>query len=444
MFEQVFTGGIFIAIIAATWNKIRDMLWYFAEFFICRFNGEGIYSKYASVYIWNKLKNKPSFAPIYNSILLGSGNESRIFIREVGFKNFRLVWFGKIPALCTIDVNCQAHIYGIKPFLNDEKIMHTIIEYYNIKYNTNEKSLREKRFYTEYIRGSLNKYNHQCSPAKGRGDVVTVDSTDPPIEPGLSFMDMERFNIGRRVNYDAETYRQYATFTKKNVTLLDNLYLSDKMLDMKKKLEQWFNNKDWFIDRCIQWKRGFLLHGVPGTGKTSIITALGEYFGVPVYIFDLSTFTNEDFHEEWTRIKSFTPCFVVFEDFDSVFDGRVNVYSKHSMQAQPLSFDCVLNVLDGAVKYDGVVTFITTNNFDKIDSALGGKGCTRPGRIDYVYEMDNIQQESKQFIANKILEGLPNYKELTEMVLSDTRCVTAAQFKELCIDKALSTYNTIN
>lgn len=433
-------GGILLTILAATWQHVRGFLWKFAQFFICRTIFEGCFAKYGCVYVWDKLKHKRSLSPIYTFDFLGSGSESKVFIKEIGFRNYRVIFINKTPCLAIIDQAGTTIIYSFKLFLSYEHVFSHVIMHYNTKVRNETTKKTANNFSTEYIRGSLNKdkrsFREDC------GEVPKPSNTESVGYNNMSLRSAEQLNIGRRVNYTAEEFRQFSTFTQKDNRLIDNLYLTESMLDVKDKIQKWFDHKDWFMERSIQWKRGVLLHGLPGTGKTSFISALGEYFNIPVFIFDLSTFTNEDLHERWQILKSYTPCFVVFEDFDSVFDGRTNVYTQNAMANKPISFDCVLNVLDGAVKFDGIVTFITTNNIDKIDPALGGGGNTRPGRIDYVYEMDTINEYSKQFIMDYIFKGMDNKNSLMEQALQ-VECTTPAQFKEVCINLALSCYDDV-
>ena len=70
----------------------------------------------------------------------------------------------------------------------------------------------------------------------------------------------------------------------------------------------------------------------------------------------------------------------------------------------------------------------------------GGGGNSRPGRIDYVYEMNGIGIEGKKFIANKILHDIENSKEEIENLLNNDKSETPAQFKESCINLALEKY----
>lgn len=438
MNEKMFQSGIIATLIVAVWDKVKAAIWSVCSLFICYYEFKSSFIKYGATYVWDKLGRTTSLSPIYLAVHLGSSSESKMFIREIGFNNFRLVFFGRIPTFVKLDNNNHTHVYGLKPFINAEKIMLTTLEHFKVMYHNNEVlRLSTSRFFSEYIRGSLGE-GHEPERLKSNKSDSPEVARD---HDGMDFVALEQYNIGRRVNYTSEEIQRYLSCTTGDTKLLDNIYLSESLRDLKNKLELWFKNKEWFKARSIQWKRGVLLHGEPGTGKTSIITALGEYFNVPVFIYDLSTFTNEDLQYKWYGLSCNSPCFVVFEDLDSVFKGRVNIANTATMNVRPLSFDCVLNTLDGAVKYDGIVTFITTNNINDIDPALGGGGNTRPGRIDYVYNTGDISEDGKYFIANRVFVDMDSKEELIIKASNEFKGNTPAQFKEFCINLALESYN---
>ena len=111
----------------------------------------------------------------------------------------------------------------------------------------------------------------------------------------------------------------------------------------------------------------------------------------------------------------------------------------------PLTFDCLLNCLDGVERADGIFTIITTNDISKIDPALGQPRklpdgtiefiSTRPGRIDKAVELTYMEAADKKRMAKRILgeyaervrpemlEFIDRYPDLQE---------TPAQFQERC------------
>ena len=75
---------------------------------------------------------------------------------------------------------------------------------------------------------------------------------------------------------------------------------------------------------------------------------------------------------------------LLLEDIDSLFVKREASSGNNSA----ISFSGILNILDGASRKTGLITFITTNYKNKLDSAL-----IRPGRIDYILSFTVINKE---------------------------------------------------
>lgn len=202
---------------------------------------------------------------------------------------------------------------------------------------------------------------------------------------------------------------------------LSSIYLPKDAQKLVDEIDLWTRSEKWHQDKDITWKRGTLIFGEPGTGKTALIRAIAEKYDLPIYSFDLSSLFNDELKQEWNKLLSNTPCIALFEDID-------NVFNKRESNNENLSFDCFLNCLDGIERANGVLTFITTNYIEKIDEAI----LNRPGRIDRVVKMDSPDRDGKLKIANRILSDHPEY---IEGVISEEN-ETGAQFERKCIEKA--------
>ena len=55
-----------------------------------------------------------------------------------------------------------------------------------------------------------------------------------------------------------------------NKTAISNLIFPKRIMDLIEEIKLWRTSKQWYKDRCIPWKRGWLLYGPPGTGKTAL------------------------------------------------------------------------------------------------------------------------------------------------------------------------------
>ncbi len=211
---------------------------------------------------------------------------------------------------------------------------------------------------------------------------------------------------------------------------LSKLAFSPATQDLIDDLRVWTVSESWYAERGIPWRRGYLLHGRPGTGKTSLIRGLAEELDLPVLSIDLASCTNKDLCKAWAN-DVVSRSIVLLEDIDSVFHARENV-----TKGGELSFDTLLNCLDGLVKKTGVVVFITTNHLEYIDSALGvpgPDGASRPGRIDKIVELPDLNLDGRLKIALRILKD----EELAVSLAQKHQNVTGAQFQEICCQAAL-------
>jgi mitochondrial chaperone BCS1 len=187
---------------------------------------------------------------------------------------------------------------------------------------------------------------------------------------------------------------------------LDTVFVDDAVRQRLVDRMSWFiGAEDWHTQRGIPWKLGIILHGPPGTGKTSLIHALASDFGFNIkYIKSLHGLGTAFMQGAKTDL-------FVIEDIDTIAGGlnRANGAASHgtsdlAQQGSPLHE--VLNAMDGMQTPDGLKFIATTNHIGRLDPAI-----VRPGRIDDVIEVGPLSLESarKMFKAfygcNGILNG---------------------------------------
>jgi hypothetical protein len=245
--------------------------------------------------------------------------------------------------------------------------------------------------------------------------------------------------------------------------MLDRLFFPDEMQPLIEEVKIWRKSQDWYESRGIPWKRGWLLYGKPGTGKTALASAFAHDLDLPIFVFNLAELNNLELMSEWKAMLASAPCIALIEDMDAVFHGRENISRRagaaslgelEALRGQQglLSFDVLLNCIDGVDRAEGVFTIVTTNHVDCIDPALGqpvarGDGSyefvsTRPGRIDRAIELAEMKPCVQKRMAAHILAGLPEAHEamMRDLEAHPDRKETPAQFQQRCNQLALQQF----
>lgn len=218
--------------------------------------------------------------------------------------------------------------------------------------------------------------------------------------------------------YTVHESRDYGEFCKKINYDSDELFVFTDSITQEL-LEEidlfWSKSKEYEENNLIH-KRGILLQGIPGSGKSSTITLLSnkiiEKGGV---VFKISDFRNLDTYISFIRnffrvIQPDTPVITILEDLDKYRDVEVSL----------------LDFLDGKTQINHHVLITTSNNTEDIpDSFL------RPSRIDLIVEISETSEQTREefFKFKKVPEN-----DLKKLV-KETKDCSLAELKEvyLCI-----------
>lgn len=149
-------------------------------------------------------------------------------------------------------------------------------------------------------------------------------------------------------------------------------------------MKSFLSREQEYLDRGIPWHRGYLFHGPPGTGKTSIAQALAVHFNMDLNYLSLSSISNDQFLAK--AVIDGTGGITMMEDIDifGVSNVRENNKSDDSVN---LTLSGLLNILDGAQTPHGMISIMSTNDINALDPAL-----IRPGRIDRIEKLDYVDQ----------------------------------------------------
>lgn len=203
-----------------------------------------------------------------------------------------------------------------------------------------------------------------------------------------------------------------------------NRPLSSVILPAEQKAEMvehaswFFNSQQWFIDRGIPWRCGFLFKGPPGTGKSSTVCGLGTHFHRPVCIMSLATMSSDN-----DLLNAFLQAprnaIILIEDVDAMNSAvtrkpeekeKIVLGAATPAPATPpeadkkvgITLSGLLNAIDGVAAPEGRLLVLTTNHPEKLDPAL-----TRKARIDKEFFLGPLTPDLVEEMAARFFPDDP-------------------------------------
>jgi len=202
------------------------------------------------------------------------------------------------------------------------------------------------------------------------------------------------------------------------------------VLDAETKMEIKANTVD-FLRRCDEWgrygiplKRGILLAGEPGTGKTIICKALmAEADGITCITTNGYALDDDDYVTELYELaRDLSPSIVFIEDIDLIGQNRMEFGYLRGPALLSL-----LSVMDGVEEQKEVVTVATTNCLETLDRALS----QRPSRFDRVIKLTRPSIEQRRELIGRLCQKIPLDEDTQEYIVRRAETCTPAQLKEI-------------
>lgn len=351
----------------------------------------------------------------------------------IPFKNFNmelLFYRYCIPVLVTGEAGGSIKVHYLKFTFPFERLFKQVIKNVHEKIIEDYRQRSEDRFYIEIRKGqslkALSKYaaSDSSPPPKDNHLVGASKASYSILEPWLVVQE----KLSNRIFGDI--YLNDLRVSVPAEAKQDRYQMTEMGTKVLQQVRMWLQAERWYAEHNIPFRRGVLLHGRPGNGKSALVLEIAKRVKIPLFIFDLSSMDNAEFEKALDDIRH-APAIILFEDFDVTFDKRKNL--TRTSQFGGLTFDYFINKLSGVQGVKNKFIFITTNHLEKIDECL----CNRPGRIDEVIEIPPLTQDEKRKLAQTVLHG---YADLIEQVVANGENDTVAEFENRCTQVALDNF----
>ena len=191
--------------------------------------------------------------------------------------------------------------------------------------------------------------------------------------------------------------------------------MSTIVLDTKEKekliktIQDFIDEKSWYVDNGIPYHIAILLYGPPGTGKSSLLRGLCTHFNRDLYMLSLTGLSDTQFLSALSETSD--DSIIGIEDIDSCIATKMRKSSKKKKSKKKkslvedaedeaegfsyLTISGLLNGIDGVSSGDNRILIATTNHPEKLDPAL-----LREGRFGVQIEIGYLTREMlKEFFA---------------------------------------------
>jgi SpoVK/Ycf46/Vps4 family AAA+-type ATPase len=173
-------------------------------------------------------------------------------------------------------------------------------------------------------------------------------------------------------------------------------------------------------------KRGVLLHGRPGTGKTLAAMYLASQSADRTVML-LSAFDYGALHQACQMARALEPALLILEDVDLIAEDR-----ERPGCTSPFLFE-LLNQMDGIAEDADVIFLLTTNRAAILEPALA----SRPGRVDLALEFPLPDTDCRRALFELYSHGLTMQVADMDHVIARTEGASAAFIRELLRKAAL-------
>ena len=191
-----------------------------------------------------------------------------------------------------------------------------------------------------------------------------------------------------------------------------------------------FAQRELFRRLGFAWRRGILLVGPPGTGKTMICKAAARAFDNVAFLYVQDMMSHQQGRTGLSSVFHYArraaPCILAFEDIDGLLEGQ--------------NRSQFLNEMDGFKNNDGLLIIASSNHPERIDEAL----LKRPSRFDRVYHIGLPEEAERAEYCRRLLAKSPlpldnlDTESLARRVAAASNGFTPSFLKEALLSATLT------
>jgi chaperone BCS1 len=216
----------------------------------------------------------------------------------------------------------------------------------------------------------------------------------------------------------------------------------EKKTALLEDIKCFLESQAWYSGQGIPHRKGYLLDGPPGTGKSSLSLLIAGECDLDIYILNLSSVDDDSLDELFNKLPA--RCVMLLEDIDAINSTHSRqrgtatarqhdtTFSAKDKPEGKVSLSTLLNVINGIGSQEGRLLIMTTNHVDRLDPAL-----IRPGRVDVKLELGLTTKDINTQLFLIIFEhDASDGKERAEEDAKFTKL--AADFANLVLEQEFS------
>ncbi len=366
----------------------------------------------------------------------GSYDNSPLKIRQTIFNNFLTTSKTLWERTLNLDLNGGANL----DYNDNMKALKSELE--QSKIQENYQTAREKSITNTYGFSIKIIFGKLCFVNRGYkqdGMKIIVNTTVKVFfAKKKKFMDkLEQYIRKTQLDMYQNMYKSDSVFISNSETYggkklkrrLDSIFTDgDVQQELYDDIKKFLDNRELYKRLNYPYNYCALLHGVPGSGKSSTLLALATELNRNITYINLASASATKLLKQLNDTPNET--LFVFEDIDAITTKSTARRSKHDktvkemlgddMLLKSLSLSDLLNITDGLLASDGTICLFTTNHIEKLDQAF-----LRAGRMNKIIEYKYMSASTanrmiKTYLGHEIagLKDDIRPAELQEMILN--------------------------